>query len=143
MTWRHPGETHRNLRGFSRASWPLIIPGDGTELRRHMAVQVEHHLIDIAPAPAFRRIIAFNDGVLGMMEMFGGMLATRLVAAANMAAGAADAQVKPFPAQLETFLAALGAGRDFLDRIQMRAKIVLGHYSAAAFCSSAARARAK
>src|SRR5471032_573942 len=43
-----------------------------------------------------------------------------------MAAGAADPQVKPFPAQCEAFLAALAAGRHLLDGIEMAAEIV-GH----------------
>jgi hypothetical protein len=59
------------------------------------------------------------------------MLAAGLVAAADMAAGAADPQVKPFPAQFQTFFTPFAAGRDLLNSAEMGAEIVC-HYSAAA-----------
>jgi len=51
-----------------------------------MAGQIKHHFIDITPAPAFGWIIAFDDGMFSVMKMLGGVLAARLVAAADMAA---------------------------------------------------------
>src|SRR4051812_14183086 len=101
-----------------------IIAWDWSQLRRDLAAQVEHHLVNIAPAPAFGRIISLDNGMPATVEMSGGMLAARLVAAADMAATAADPQVKPFPTQLEAFLAAFAAGRDRLDRAQMAADIL-------------------
>src|SRR5471032_570803 len=103
-----------------------IITGNRPNLRGDVAGQIEHHFVNIAPSPAFGRIIAFDDGMLGAVKMLGGMLAAGLVAAADMAAGAADPQVKPFPAQCQAFLAAFAAGRHLLDGIQMAAEIV-GH----------------
>jgi len=44
-------------------------------------LELDHHLVDIAPAPAFRRIIAFDDRMLAAVKMLGGVLAARLVAA--------------------------------------------------------------
>ena len=55
--------------------------------------------------------------------MLGGVLAARLVAAADMAATAADPQMKPFPAQGQAFLAAFGAGRDLMNGTEMAAEI--------------------
>ena len=86
-------------------------------MRRHPVRQVEHHFVDEAPAPAFGRIIALDDRMLGRVEMLGRVLARRLIAAADMAAGAADAQVEPGVARFETFFAAKGAGRHLSDRM--------------------------
>src|SRR6185436_10269749 len=65
--------------------------------------------------------------MLAAVEMLGGVLAARLVAAANMAATAADAQMEPFPAQRQAFLAAFAARCHRLDGIKMRTKII-GHF---------------
>ncbi len=90
---------------------------------RHAVRQVEHHFIDITPAPAFRRVVAFDDGVLGFVEMFGRMLVRRVVATADMAAGPAQPQMHPFGPDLQTFLAAQRAGRHGANSIEMRATI--------------------
>src|ERR1700761_9140280 len=99
----------------------LVVAGDWAVLWGYVGSQIEHQLIDIAPAPALRRIIAFDDGMFGVVEMLGGVFVLGLIAAADMPASAADAQMQPFVAHLETFLASQRAGRDFPDRIQMRA----------------------
>src|ERR1043165_36154 len=98
----------------SRVRLPSIITRDRPDLRRDIAAQVEHHLVNIAPAPAFGRIVTLDYGMAGPVKMLGGMLAPRLVAEADMATSPADAQVKPLPAQLQAFRTAFGAGRDFL-----------------------------
>src|SRR5258706_6445949 len=98
-----------------------IIAWNRSNLWRDLAGQVEHHFVNIAPAPAFGRIIAFDDGMAAAVKMLGGMLAARLVAAADMAARPAHPEMKPFPAQLEALLAAFGARGDFLDRAEMAA----------------------
>jgi hypothetical protein len=82
------------------------------ELGSCIRTEVNEYLIDIAPPPPFRRIIAFNNGVLGRMEMFCRVPVGRLVATANMPAGTADSQVHPVAAGLETLLATLGARMD-------------------------------
>src|SRR3954466_4171231 len=96
-----------------------IIARNRPQLRRDMTRQIEHHFVHITPAPTFGWIIALDDGVLGVMEMLGGVLAARLVATADMATGAAHPQMKPFPAQFEAFLTAFAAGRHRLDRIKV------------------------
>src|ERR1700680_5144642 len=88
--------------------------------------QVEQHFIDIAPAPALRRIVALDDRMLGGVEMFGGVLVGGIVAAADMAASAADPQMQPYAAALQAFLATERARRDVADATEMRA--MLGHH---------------
>ena len=82
---------------------------------------------------------AWINGFYKMALMLGGVLAAGLVAAADMAAGSADPQMKPFPAQRQTFLAAFAAGRDLLNGVQMGAEI-LAHWAASAI---ALRCRAR
>src|SRR5689334_20006833 len=101
-----------------------IIAWDRSQLRRDIAGQVEHHLVNIAPAPAFGRIIAFDNRMAAAVKMLGSMLAARLVAAADMAAGAADPQMEPLPALLEAFLAAFAARRDRLNSAEMTAEFL-------------------
>jgi hypothetical protein len=65
-----------------------IIAWNRTELRRDAVGQIEEDLVDIAPSPSFRWIVAFDDRMAGGMEMLGGMAIRRVVATADMAAGA-------------------------------------------------------
>src|SRR4051812_25261781 len=81
------------------------VARDRTLVRRHSLRQVEEHLVDIAPAPALRRVITFDHRMAGGMEMGACMAVRRLVAAADMAADPAEPQVTPGRADLETFLA--------------------------------------
>src|SRR3569623_685540 len=94
---------------------PSDVPRDRPPLRRPVG-QIDHRLVDIAPAPALGRIIAFDDRVTGRMEMRGRVAVRRIVAAADMAAAAAQPQMDPGAADLQAFLAAARAGRDLVDR---------------------------
>jgi hypothetical protein len=58
--------------------------------------QVEDDFVNVTPAPAFGRIIGFDDWVMGCMKMLRGVAVGRLVAATNMTAGSADAQMQPW-----------------------------------------------
>src|SRR5690606_2943426 len=69
----------------------LDVTRNRPELRR-LVWQRDFHFIDIAPAPAFRRVIAFDDRVRSGVEMRGGVPVRRIVAAADVAATAAQAQ---------------------------------------------------
>src|ERR1700744_221800 len=92
-------------------------------MRRHPVRQVEQDFVDITPAPAFRRIIALDDRMLACMKMLGCVLVGRIVAAADVAAGAADPQMQPLAAGLQAFLAAERARRDLSDASDMRAAL--------------------
>src|SRR3954453_14066518 len=87
--------------------------------------QVEQHFVDIAPAPAFRRIVAFDHRMGGGMEMRGRMLVRRIVAAADMAAGTADPQMQPLAAAFQALLATERAWGDRLNAGDMAA--AFGH----------------
>ena len=84
-------------------------------MRRLPIRQIEQDFIHIAPAPSFGRIIAFDNGMSGGVEMFGGMLVGRIVAAADMPATAADPQMQPFAADLQALLATERTWRDVAD----------------------------
>src|SRR5260370_33440454 len=73
--------------------------------------QIEQDFIDKTPAPSFRRIVALDDRMLGGVEMLGRVPVGRIVAAADVAARAADPQMQPLAATLEAFLAAERARR--------------------------------
>ena len=64
-------------------------------LRRGSPVQIDGDLIDVTPAPSFRRVVAFDDRMAGGMEMLGRMAVGRAVATAHMAAGPAQPEVNP------------------------------------------------
>src|SRR5712691_10508523 len=64
-------------------------------------------LVDVAPAPALPRLNRLHDRVAGHLEMLGRVLALRGIAAADVPAGEAHAQLYPRIARLETALAAL------------------------------------
>src|SRR3977135_581486 len=84
-------------------------------MRRLSVRQIEQDFIDIAPAPAFRRIVALDDRMLGGVEVLGGMLVGGIVATADVTATAADPQMQPLAAALEAFLATKRARRDIAD----------------------------
>ena len=64
-------------------------------MRRLAIGEIEHHFVDIAPSPAFRRIITLDDRMASGVIMLGGVLVRGVIAASDMAACAADAQVHP------------------------------------------------
>src|SRR5712672_1338087 len=92
-----------------------VVARDRTVMRRLPVRKIEQDFIDIAPAPAFRRIVALDDRMLGGVEVLGGMLVGGIVAAADVTAAAADPQMQPLAAALEAFLATKRARRDIAD----------------------------
>ena len=80
-------------------------------MRRRAAAKVQTNFIDIAPSPPFRRIVAFDDGMAGLAKMLGGVTVWRAVAAADMAARPAEAQMHPRRTKFQTFLASERARR--------------------------------
>src|SRR5262249_60943704 len=80
---------------------------------------LHEHLIHIAPTPVFARLEGLDDGMLDLMKMLGGMPILRRIAAPDVSAFQAQAQMHPGIAHLQAFLAAFAAGSDFLDLFQM------------------------
>src|SRR3981081_727248 len=77
-------------------------------------------LVHIAPAPILARLEGLDDRVLGRVEMLSGVAMGRGIAAADMAAGQAQAQMHPGAADPQAILAARGARRDGADCFPMR-----------------------
>jgi hypothetical protein len=75
-----------------------IVAGDQAQLRCWLASEINLDIVDEAPAPAFRRIVSLNDRMPGGVEVVPGVTMGRTVAAADMAAGSAQAEVNPLGA---------------------------------------------
>ena len=67
---------------------------DWTVVRR-LAWQIDFDVIDIAPAPSLRRVVAFNNRMTGRFKVPPGMTIGRVVAATDMPATAAKSQMHP------------------------------------------------
>src|ERR1700722_19993408 len=85
--------------------------------------QIEQYLINVTPAPSFRRIVALDDRMLGGVEMLGRVLVGGIVAAADVAARAADPQMQPLAADLQAFLTTERARRDGANSREMAASL--------------------
>jgi hypothetical protein len=96
-------------------------------VRRGSIAEVKHYLVNVTPSPAFGWVIAFDDRVSRLVEMFRRMAVRRLVAAADMAAGPAQAQMQPRRPDFQALLAAESAGRYIADGVSMAASV--GHQS--------------
>jgi hypothetical protein len=94
-----------------------------TSVRRRPIRQVKHDFINVTPAPAFGRIIGFNDRVIGCMKMLRCVAVGRLITATDMTAGSADAQMQPRIAQLQAFFAPKGTGNNVANSRQMPAAL--------------------
>ena len=90
-------------------------------MRRRAAAKVQTNFIDIAPSPPFRRIVSFDDRMAGRMKMLGGVSIRRVVATANMSAGAAEPQMHPLRTGFQALLATPGARRHIVDRVLVAA----------------------
>jgi hypothetical protein len=88
--------------------------------RAGQSTRLKHNLVDVAPGPVFTGLEGFYEGVLGGVKVFGGVFVLRRIAAADVAAGEAQAQVDPGVAHLQTFLAAFGLGLYVVDLVEVR-----------------------
>ena len=71
--------------------------------------KLEEELVRVTPSPVLIRLEGLNDRVVGGVEMLGGMLILRIVAAADMPAFKADSQVYPGVADSQAILAPIRA----------------------------------
>src|SRR5713226_9335865 len=78
-------------------------------------------LIDVAPAPALPGLNRLHDRVAGRLEMPRRVLALRGIAAADVPAGEAHAQLYPGLARLETALAPFRRRRHLPDLVLVSA----------------------
>ena len=119
---RRPSLSRRPPHGRTSRHRPSNVPRDRSALRRLSIPKVEEHLVDVAPAPAFGRVIAFDDRMPGRVEVLRRVTVGGIVAAADMAAGAAEPQMHPRRSALQALLAAERAWRH-VARIGRRACI--------------------
>src|SRR6185436_12177075 len=89
---------------------------------------IEPHLVDEAPPPPFARLERANDRVLGGLEVLGGVLVLRIVAAPDVPALHAEPQVHPRVAHRQALLAALAVRVHLaIDAGQVGAAILFRH----------------
>jgi hypothetical protein len=103
----------------------FFVPRNVDGRKRGGGLDVDFHLIYIAPAPIFAGLERFHDRVLGEMKMLGGVGVLRRIATADVAAFQAQAQVDPGVAHFQAFLAAVSVRCDFANLIHVRAVHVL------------------
>src|SRR4051812_17000897 len=72
-------------------------------------------LVHVAPAPVFAGLERFDDGVLCLVEMFGGVAVGGTVETSDVAAGKTKPKMAPLPADLQAVFTAFGRRGDFLD----------------------------
>src|SRR3954452_7174534 len=91
--------------------------GRGRDARRPLHVRDQHRdLVRVAPAPLRARLERADQHVLARAGVGGGVLVGRVVAAADVPARQADAQVQPLAAGGEALLAAVDGLRELGDR---------------------------
>jgi hypothetical protein len=84
--------------------------------------KVQFDFVDVAPAPIFAGLDGFHDGVIGCMEMFCGVFVFGGIAAGNVAADHAEAEMNPGVAHFHAFGADVRVSFNaFFDLIQVRA----------------------
>src|SRR5207253_959330 len=101
-------------------------------------VDPEEHVVDVAPAPVLARLERADDRMLGLVGVGGRVAVGGVVAAADVTAGEADAEVQPLAADAEAVLAAVHGRRQFAqpDLVEVGAELAHPTRSAvAARCS--------
>ena len=87
------------------------------------STEVKFDLVDITPSPVFARLDRPDDGMGYRAKVFGRVFVLRRIAAADMAACHAQAQMHPDVSHLETFFATACMRFDTLDLVDMRARV--------------------
>ena len=79
---------------------------------------LEHDFVDIAPEPVLAGLVRLDDGVAGVVRVFGGVPVRAVVAAADVPTDCAATQMHPLAAAghaLDAAGAARRHGADFID----------------------------
>jgi hypothetical protein len=79
------------------------------------------NLVHITPHPGLTGLDGANQGMLGFVKVFGGVFILRGIAATNVAANEAHAQVNPSIAELNAFLAHMNVGFSYLNFVEVSA----------------------
>jgi hypothetical protein len=80
---------------------------------------LEHNLVDVAPAPVFARLEGLNDRVIRCVKMLRRMLVFGRIAAADVPANEAYAQMHPGIAGLQAILTSVRAGGNVSNLIEV------------------------
>jgi hypothetical protein len=83
--------------------------------RRFGLGKVEFDVVDVTPTPVFAGFERTHDGMLGAVEVLGGVLVFGGVAASDVAALHAQAEMHPGIAHFQALFATLGVWRYFVD----------------------------
>src|SRR5581483_5459548 len=83
-------------------------------------------LIDVTPTPVLGGLVRGDDGVSGLVKVFGGVLVLGRVAASDVAAGQAHAKVDPAIAGFQALLPTRGARRHIANLGEMGAVCQVG-----------------
>src|ERR1700738_1858994 len=113
----------RPYRAFECATSGSVIAWYWSVMRRRTVAQIEHDLVDIAPAPALGRVVTLDDRVPCLPEVPRRVPVRRLVAAPDMTTGPTQAQMHPRRADLEALLAPERARRYVANGRLMRASV--------------------
>ncbi|MCU1304189.1 MAG: hypothetical protein JWQ87_4473 [Candidatus Sulfotelmatobacter sp.] len=120
------------MEGFGAPAWggflalnffPVSCGTAGAEvdnllLRRNFA---DDHFVDVAPDPLFSRLDGAHYRMRAGVKVFGGVLVLRRVAATDVAADHAQAEVDPAVAHFYALFADAGSGGLDLNVIEMLA----------------------
>jgi hypothetical protein len=72
--------------------------------------KLEHYLVNVTPTPVFIRLEGLDNRVVCRVEMLGGVLILRRIAAADMPAFETESQVYPRIPDSQTILTAIRTG---------------------------------
>ncbi len=107
------GRLHRAQRNRG-----VIRPVEGSSRDR-----LDHGLVEVAPLPGLTWLERADDGVSAVGGVTAGVLVPRRIAAADVPAGQAKAQVHPAVAQSNAFWTGPLVGDHYADLIQVLAKL--------------------
>jgi hypothetical protein len=88
--------------------------------KKWKTLRFEDYFIHEAPHPVFSRLDRLHDGMFGGVKMLCRMFVFGRIAAADMAAFAAQTQMNPGIAHFQAFFAAFGLRFHFLDMTEVR-----------------------
>src|ERR1700730_417405 len=83
--------------------------------------EIEDHIVNVTPAPPLGRVVAFDHGMPGRVEVLRRVPIRRVITASDMAACSAEAQMQPGRAGFQTLLATQRARRHIANGRLMRA----------------------
>jgi hypothetical protein len=84
-------------------------------------VHLDFDFIDVTPSPVLPRLERLNDRVVDGTKVLRGVFVFRAVAASDVPAAETQPEMHPCITHFEAFLASVGAGRHFLDFLQVLA----------------------